>query len=50
MEKCKYKDCRHDAEKDNDYCKYHKRMIEIEESTPEWLNEKINELKNRVSH
>lgn len=50
---CKYKDCRHEVEEDSDYCKYHLRIVELEESMPAILKElieKIREDRNIISH
>ena len=46
---CKYKDCRHEVEEHNVYCKYHLRIVEMEESMPQSLKkliEKIREDRN----
>ena len=42
MEKiCKYHKCRHEVKEGSDYCKYHLRMIEIEENMSPQLKEAL---------
>ncbi|WP_176718785.1 hypothetical protein [Caloranaerobacter ferrireducens] len=41
---CKYKNCRNEATTDSNYCKYHLRMVEIENKGPQWLNELIEKM------
>ena len=42
---CKYKNCRHEVKKDNDYCKYHLRMVEIENSMSPQLKQLMEKIK-----
>lgn len=42
---CKYKDCGHEVEKDNIYCKYHLRIVEMDESMPETLKELMKKIR-----
>ena len=44
---CKYKNCRHEVEGNNVYCKYHLRIVEMEESMPEQLKELMEKLKKQ---
>lgn len=46
--KCSYKKCRNDALHSEEYCKYHKRLREIEMQGPTWLNEMIEEMKKKM--
>lgn len=48
LKKCSYKKCRNDASNSEEYCKYHKRLHEIEMQGPTWLNEMIEEMKNEI--
>lgn len=45
---CKYNKCRNDSLAEEEYCKYHKRLREIEMQGPLWLNEMIKEVKTRI--
>ena len=44
---CSYEKCRNEALLDNQYCKYHKRLVDIENQGPHWLNEMIKEMKKK---
>ncbi len=45
MKICQYQDCRHEVKPGSLYCKYHARMLEIEQASPKWLNDMIREIK-----
>jgi hypothetical protein len=45
MGKCTYQGCRHEAKPGSHYCKYHARMIEIEDKYPKWLKDMIKEMR-----
>ena len=36
-----YQGCRHEAKAGSQYCKYHARMIEIENKSPKWLRDRL---------
>ena len=42
---CKYKKCRLEAEPQEEYCKYHKKLNEIEKQRPPWLKDMIEEVR-----
>ena len=44
---CKYKKCKNDVLPGEIYCKYHKRLREIELQGPAWLNAMIEEMKSK---
>jgi hypothetical protein len=45
---CKYVKCRLEAELEDEYCKYHKKLKEIEKIGPSWLNQMIEEMKLKI--
>ena len=48
MGKCTYQGCRHEAKAGSQYCKYHARMIEIEDKSPKWLKDMIRKTKEEI--
>ncbi|NLU10053.1 MAG: hypothetical protein GXW90_03735 [Tepidanaerobacter acetatoxydans] len=45
MKKCAYQGCLLEAKPGSLYCKYHARMIEIEDKYPQWLKDMIEQMK-----
>lgn len=48
MEVCAYEGCRHEIKPGGVYCKYHARLIEIENNSPQWLNDMIKKMKDEM--
>jgi putative ribosome biogenesis GTPase RsgA len=46
---CKYEKCRHEAEDGSEYCKYHVKMVEIENRMPPKLKELYEKMKKERS-
>ena len=49
MKTCAYKGCRHEIKPGSPYCKYHARLIEIENNSPQWLNDMIREMREKMN-
>jgi len=45
---CSYDHCRLEAESDDEYCKYHRKLMEIEKLGPDWLNQLIEDMKLKI--
>jgi len=45
---CSYDHCRLEAEPDDEYCKYHRKLKEIEKLGPDWLNQLIEDMKLKI--
>jgi hypothetical protein len=45
MKKCAYQGCRHETKAGSQYCKYHARMIEIEDKFPKWLKDRFKKMR-----
>jgi hypothetical protein len=48
MRKCTYQGCRHEVNPSSLYCKYHARMIEIEDKSPQWLKDRLKEKRKKT--
>ena len=48
MRTCAYEGCRHEIKPGSPYCKYHARLIEIENNSPQWLNDMIQEMREKM--
>ena len=49
MRTCAYEGCRHEIKPGSPYCKYHARLIEIENNSPQWLNDMIQEMREKMN-
>ena len=49
MGKCIYQGCRLEAKPGSPYCKYHARLIEIENNSPQWLKDIIREMRDKMN-
>ena len=45
MRTCAYEGCRHEIKPGSPYCKYHARMIEIEDKYPKWLRARLKKMR-----
>ncbi len=48
MKICAYEGCRHEIKPGSLYCKYHARLIEIENNSPQWLNDMIKKMRDEM--
>ncbi|NLU09636.1 MAG: hypothetical protein GXW90_01580 [Tepidanaerobacter acetatoxydans] len=48
MKKCAYQGCLLEAKPGSLYCKYHAKMVEIEDKYPEWLKDRLKEKRREI--